>query len=172
MKGQVWSFSDCLWYLPCIFFVPVIGFWFKDSHYCSCLQRKHFSREMRCNCSVIFLPCLFILNIQGMCKLGESKCCMYSGLEHLKSKAYVYVYIIQYIFPKMLGLDVTFFAKFRNICRTFELLKGSQSCHPAALLEHELLCLYAPEKTQRMECVTSYGLTTSICSKWLDAIYP
>lgn len=48
---------------------------------------------------------------------------MHSGLIRIKG---LYV---GYVFPKTLGLGVTCFAEFRNICRIFELLKGSQlSC--------------------------------------------
>lgn len=47
---------------------------------------------------------------------------MYSGLR-------IKGLYVGYVFPKMLGLGVTWFAEFRNICRIFELLKGSQlSC--------------------------------------------
>lgn len=30
-ERSLWSLSDCLWYLPFISFVPVIGFWCEDS---------------------------------------------------------------------------------------------------------------------------------------------
>lgn len=123
-ERSLWSLTDCLWYLPCIFFVPVRDFWFEDSHDCSSLQRAGFLR----NCVLIVASYFYIVHYihhqqisellrQSEWKL-ESSGCMYTRRGKIRFK----------------GLYLSQNASFRcslvcwtlNMHRMSELLKGSQ----------------------------------------------
>lgn len=126
------SFSDCLWYLPCIFFLPVIGFWFKDSYFCSCLQRKGFSQEMHYNCSVIFL--LYSRHqVEYFPERAKWKNLMVAWIVNFCSVYYMF-------FPKVLGLDVAWVAKFRNICTTSRSIGGAWAALLACTWENSRMC--------------------------------
>lgn len=63
-ERSLWFLSDCLWYLPCIFFVPVIAFWFEDSQDYGWLKTSvcreiALSRFLR-NCILIAAPYFYI----------------------------------------------------------------------------------------------------------------
>lgn len=101
-ERSLWSLTDCLWYRPCIFFVPVIGFPFEDSH--------AGYREEGFLSNFIFLHCPLHLfptdkwNLFWNCKCKNWKkkksfsgCMVDVGTYEFKGLC---------IFPKLLGLGI------------------------------------------------------------------
>lgn len=125
-ERSLWPLTDCLWYLPCIVFVPAIGFGLRIAMTAAGCREKGFL-GMYFNYSFIFLHCLLYffpkneLNLSlelRMWKLEESDNWIYS--QHGKFRVKGFSFCL-----KMPGEGVTLFAELWNIRRIFELLKGS-----------------------------------------------